>query len=243
MSDGDYVLRVDQLGDIVFLSEDDDRIPGCWRREQAKKGNNAMDLKTRGNACFPASKFRVAIESYLRTKQFDAALADAESATSTPMPSEKAFFRKAQALSSIMRLPRARALHDQGDQDGYSFLCEGAFAHAFVDGERSGGGGSNMTIRIDPEAETAVKLALGRLAPLEYEIEDGAVPGASAATVVVRKWGSFVDSVVDCWMLLRDAYRLVAPDLAAPAERYARIAYRTCFGEDDTFDVTYDNPN
>jgi hypothetical protein len=31
-------------------------------------------------------------------------------------------------------------------------------------------------------------------------------------TVVVREWGVVVSGAVECWMLLRDAYRETAPD-------------------------------
>lgn len=48
-----------------------------------------------------------------------------------------------------------------------------------------------------------------------------------------------MDGVVDWWVLLQDAYRMAAPELTAPAEGYARTAYRICVGEDETFDETY----
>ncbi len=38
------------------------------------------------------------------------------------------------------------------------------------------------------------------------------------------------------WVLLRDAYREMAPELVAPADQCACTAYRMLFGEDETFD-------
>lgn len=47
------------------------------------------------------------------------------------------------------------------------------------------------------------------------------------------------DDVVGCWMLLAGAYHLMAPMLEPQAEVYAKISYRVCVGEDETFDQTY----
>lgn len=87
----------------------------------------------------------------------------------------------------------------------------------------------------------AIELALGALASLGHDIDGGNLPRKGSTTVVVRRWGLMLDGIINCWMLLRDAYRLAAPDLASPAEGYARISYRICFGEDETFDKTYGN--
>ncbi|KAK1754186.1 hypothetical protein QBC47DRAFT_453175 [Echria macrotheca] len=90
-----------------------------------------------------------------------------------------------------------------------------------------------------------VDYALGALASLGYVVEGGVpVPSPRRAVgssmVMVREWGVMVVDVIDCWMFLREAYlHLLAPDLAAGAEGYARIAYRVYFGEDETFDETF----
>ena len=47
------------------------------------------------------------------------------------------------------------------------------------------------------------------------------------------------DGLIKCWMLLSDAYHLVAPDLERQAEEYAKISYRICVSEDETFEETY----
>jgi hypothetical protein len=79
-------------------------------------------------------------------------------------------------------------------------------------------------------AEQAVEVILRALKTLGYVIE-----GGERGTVVVRKWGPVVGGEVECWLMLRDAYRETAPELVAPAEEYARTAYRILVGEDETF--------
>ncbi|KXX77904.1 Mitochondrial import receptor subunit TOM70 [Madurella mycetomatis] len=126
-SDNGYGLRVDHLSDIIFLSADDERIPSRWQRRSAQRNHTAMAWKTRGNDYFGKPRYRTAIECYtqalggsptaeethtiklhrslafLKTKQFDAALSDLESATTAPKPAEKALFRNAQALYGLRR--------------------------------------------------------------------------------------------------------------------------------------------
>ncbi|EAQ86054.1 hypothetical protein CHGG_07307 [Chaetomium globosum CBS 148.51] len=79
-------------------------------------------------------------------------------------------------------------------------------------------------------AEQAVRLMLAALRALGYDIV-----GGERGTVVVREWGVATSGAVECWLLLRDAYRETAPELVAPAEEYARTAYRIVVGEDETF--------
>jgi hypothetical protein len=88
------------------------------------------------------------------------------------------------------------------------------------------------------QAGWVVRLVLGALAALGFVVEGGVVGAAAAGgMLVVRRWGLVVDGVVDCWMFLTDAYRVLAPGLVAPAEGYARAAYRMVFGEDETFEA------
>lgn len=79
-------------------------------------------------------------------------------------------------------------------------------------------------------AEQVVRVVLRAFEALGYVIE-----GGERGTVVVRKWGPMADGVVECWVVLHDAYRETAPELVAPAEEYARTAYRIAAGEDETF--------
>ncbi|RYP42447.1 hypothetical protein DL768_010328 [Monosporascus sp. mg162] len=85
----------------------------------------------------------------------------------------------------------------------------------------------------------AIDSALRALASLGYVIDGGNLPRTTGTPMVVKQWGLMMDYLIDCWMLLSSAYRLVAPDLEAQAEEYARISYRICVGEDETFDETY----
>ncbi|PLB52765.1 TPR domain protein [Aspergillus steynii IBT 23096] len=85
----------------------------------------------------------------------------------------------------------------------------------------------------------AVEFALRTLESLGYVIEGGQLPPASGATLSVRKWGLVMDDLVGCWMILCSVYRDVAPELVDRAEEYAKITYRMCVGEDETFGDTY----
>jgi hypothetical protein len=65
MSDGTYGLRVDHVSDAVFLPEDDERIPGKWRRQPAEQMCTALAWKTEGNRHYNNSAYRSAIEWYV----------------------------------------------------------------------------------------------------------------------------------------------------------------------------------
>ncbi len=62
MSDGNYGLRVDHLSDVVFLAENDERIPSSWQRDPAEQNRAALTWKTEGNGHFKRSAYRSAIE-------------------------------------------------------------------------------------------------------------------------------------------------------------------------------------
>lgn len=48
-----------------------------------------------------------------------------------------------------------------------------------------------------------------------------------------------MDGLVGCWMGLASAYHRLGLDIEAQAEKYARITYKICVGEDETFEETY----
>jgi len=83
-----------------------------------------------------------------------------------------------------------------------------------------------------------INCALGVLTSLGYVIDGGNLPRISGMPMVVKIWGLMQSPLITCWMLLSHAYRLVAPDLEAQAEEYARISYMICMGEDETFEET-----
>ncbi|KAJ5198589.1 uncharacterized protein N7498_007706 [Penicillium cinerascens] len=89
------------------------------------------------------------------------------------------------------------------------------------------------------QPQKAIDFALKALESLGYIIEGGRPPLIQEAPLVVKKWGLAVDSLVPCWMSLANCYRKVAPGLEDQAKKYAKITYRICVGEDETFDELY----
>ncbi|OQD61514.1 hypothetical protein PENPOL_c016G08758 [Penicillium polonicum] len=87
--------------------------------------------------------------------------------------------------------------------------------------------------------EKSVEFGLKALESLGFVIKGGNPPYVSNAPLIVKKWGLMNDGVVGCWMILCLAYRELAPTLASQAEGYARVSYKICVGEDETFDKTY----
>ena len=55
----------------------------------------------------------------------------------------------------------------------------------------------------------------------------------------VEQWGLMEDCLIQTWVHLWTAYAHVAPGLCGKAEECARITYRICMGEDDTFEEKY----
>jgi len=55
----------------------------------------------------------------------------------------------------------------------------------------------------------------------------------------VKQWGLMEDCLIQIWVHLWTAYTQVAPDLCEKAEEYAKITYKICIAEDDTFDEKY----
>lgn len=89
------------------------------------------------------------------------------------------------------------------------------------------------------QPNNAIAAALKALESPGYVIEGGSLPRASNSPLDIKKWGIMVDGLVECWMTLSSIYREVAPELEAQAEHYARITYKICVGEDETFGETY----
>jgi hypothetical protein len=89
------------------------------------------------------------------------------------------------------------------------------------------------------QPKKAIECGLKALESLGYVIDSGNFPRAPKTSLVVKKWGLMLDLLVNCWMLLALAYSNVAPELEAKAETYAKLTYRICVGEDETFHETY----
>ncbi|KAL2824205.1 hypothetical protein BDW59DRAFT_180299 [Aspergillus cavernicola] len=135
MSDGDYGLRVDHLSDVTFVPGHDPRVPPSWRQQLTENDASSNSWKTNGNNHFNKASYHLAIDcysqalhssptvdealtiklnralSFLRSHQFEAALRDLEMALSGSKPSEKALFRKSQALYHLQRFPESCKTH------------------------------------------------------------------------------------------------------------------------------------
>jgi len=85
----------------------------------------------------------------------------------------------------------------------------------------------------------AIDFGLRALESLGYIIDGGRLPRTPGTPLIVKRWGLMQDTLIECWLLLSMAYSLVAPDLEGSATEHARISYKICIGEDDSFDETY----
>ena len=84
-----------------------------------------------------------------------------------------------------------------------------------------------------------VEWVLKALEALGYIIEGGKLSSFNCSSLIVKKWGLMLDVLVKYWMGLARAYHVGAPRLEVQAMEYARITYRACVGEDQTFEATY----
>lgn len=66
MSNGEYSLRIDHVTDIIWLAQDDDRIPSVWAPRISETINTAKELKEEGNAALKARNFKKAVKWYER---------------------------------------------------------------------------------------------------------------------------------------------------------------------------------
>ena len=84
-----------------------------------------------------------------------------------------------------------------------------------------------------PVAGAAVKA----LEMLGFEISDGE---SGKWSIEVKKWGLVVDYVLECFMFLWSSFALAVNSKGAEdARKYAVMAYKIKFGEDETFDKPY----
>ncbi|KAJ6016560.1 hypothetical protein N7540_011151 [Penicillium herquei] len=135
MADGDYGIRVDHISDVWFIPEFDNMIPISWRSRVTQAEDDASFWKTRGNEHFDQGDHRSAIQyyskclesepspellvmaqlnralSFLKSYRFDAALSDTDNVLQVSELSEKALFRKAQALYQLRKFKRSCETH------------------------------------------------------------------------------------------------------------------------------------
>lgn len=96
----------------------------------------------------------------------------------------------------------------------------------------------NFTLHNKPEK--AISYSLKGLESLGYVVDGAIAPYSRATPLQVRQWGIMTDGVVSFWMILARVFQNVAtPDRVQAALGYARLSYRICVGEDETFDKTY----
>jgi len=63
MSDGDYGLRIDHPSDLVYIPQNDLRIPSCWQLSIEELEVSVEHLRMQGNNYFNAFNYQAAIES------------------------------------------------------------------------------------------------------------------------------------------------------------------------------------
>ncbi|CZT13036.1 related to TPR domain protein [Rhynchosporium graminicola] len=127
VGDGGYGIRVDHPTDIIWLANDDPRIPSAWKMCEKDNMKSVEEWKQEGNIHVNEGRFREAIQSYtaalassppadeaetihnnralayLRLKMYDSALQDTIFVDDLQARSEKALYRGALALYSLGR--------------------------------------------------------------------------------------------------------------------------------------------
>ncbi|KAM0426404.1 hypothetical protein ACHAPT_008451 [Fusarium lateritium] len=124
-ADGSYSLRVDHLGDIVWLDEDNELIPSRWRKPVAIRDNTSKDIRTQGNDAVQSQDWAAALRLYthaiqtaetleeeqlatlnrsltnLKLGRPENALSDAFEGRDPRAPAEKSLFREARAMYEL----------------------------------------------------------------------------------------------------------------------------------------------
>lgn len=92
------------------------------------------------------------------------------------------------------------------------------------------------------DIEEAVNLGIKALESLSFVIEGGSFPRQPGKPLTIKQWGLMRDDMVPLWCNLSAAYSKVAPDLVNQALAYAKLSYRICYGEDETFEHAWHSP-
>lgn len=132
MSNGMYAIQIDHVTDIIWLAQDDERIPLCWALRASDVQETAKELKEQGNAalqirdpnkaivcytkaldCTTTSEETQLVKlnrslAYLKVQRFDEALADATGVTKEHQLSEKGIYRAARSLYELQRFQECR---------------------------------------------------------------------------------------------------------------------------------------
>ncbi|KAK2877190.1 hypothetical protein FQN49_001365 [Arthroderma sp. PD_2] len=92
--------------------------------------------------------------------------------------------------------------------------------------------------RNDPKAAACVFAALRSLG---YMIEGDEVPPPLLARppLAIRRWGLIEPRIIRGWIILYRVYKMMKSHFADIVVKYAKITYRICMGQDDTFYDSY----
>lgn len=93
------------------------------------------------------------------------------------------------------------------------------------------------------KAEKSVEMALKSLECLGFVINNANLPAQPGTDFVIEKWGIVTDDVVGIWILICMAYVTFAPHMLRKAVECAKLAYKMCVGEDESFRERYDKNN
>ena len=91
---------------------------------------------------------------------------------------------------------------------------------------------------LEAEPAKVMDLTLKVLKSLGCVIEGGSLPraGSPPKPLVIKHWGLMLGVCVECWLMLSVVYHYVAPELEEQAWEYARLSYKICTGQDETFE-------
>ncbi|KAI8724149.1 hypothetical protein NCS52_00272600 [Fusarium sp. LHS14.1] len=130
---GPYSVRVDHLGDIIWLNDGDARIPSRWQKSAAKLNKDSTDVRTRGNKAVQNGNWAVAQRLYstairvaktpeeeqiaslnrslanLKLGRSEKALSDAIRGHDPAAPTETSLFRLARALYELGDFAQCKA--------------------------------------------------------------------------------------------------------------------------------------
>ena len=144
--------------------------------------------------------------------------------------------------ADLKRLFKAKKMKFQTIEDTITKL-EGTYSHPASEVPRLAVWSAHLSLAAaylaSHNPEKAVASGLRTLQSLGYVVEGGGIPPVRDTSLLVQKWGLMTDGVVGCWMILSQAYHQVAPALEPQAHAYAKLSYKICVGEDETFDATY----
>lgn len=88
------------------------------------------------------------------------------------------------------------------------------------------------------KSQNVIQTAFKVLTSLGFVITHQSPDSPNSSSFKVLKWGLTTDEVIETWTHLWTAWGNVAPHLCKEAEEYARVSYKICIGEDETFDET-----